>query len=255
MIDLSAVAAGVDLTALAVGGVVVAVAAFLGGVTGFGYALVSAPLLLLLGFPLRFVVTANLSITGLTRVGVAYRFRHHVSPRRSVMLAAGSGPGLFLGAELLSGAAETAVKLLAGVVTMVAAAVLARSLNRPPPAPIPGAPVVAGFVGGFLASATSLLGIGPILLLAREKASPTTFIADLAVFFVWTSALGLLLLLRAGVLAPEALYPAVLVWLPGALGANLLGTALAPRLPERLFRWVTLAVIFVAGAITAASAL
>src|SRR5687767_7824626 len=94
---------GADGSALLVGGVVVFVAAFLGGVTGFGYGLVSAPLLLLIGFPLRFVVTANLTLGGLTRVGVAYRFRRYVSARRSVMLAAGSAPGLFLGAEFLSG--------------------------------------------------------------------------------------------------------------------------------------------------------
>jgi uncharacterized membrane protein YfcA len=245
---------GADGSALLVGGVVVFVAAFLGGVTGFGYGLVSAPLLLLIGFPLRFVVTANLTLGGLTRVGVAYRFRRYVSARRSVMLAAGSAPGLFLGAEFLSGTAETVVKLLAGVVTMVAAALLARSLDHPPPRPVPGAPILAGFVGGFLGSATSLSGIGPILLLARDKASPVTFMADLAVFFTWTSALGLLLLWRSDVIAPDALYPAVLLWLPGSLAGNLLGTSLAPRLPERLFRRLTLGVIFAAGAVTAVTA-
>jgi uncharacterized membrane protein YfcA len=45
----------------------------------------------------------------------------------------------------------------------------------------------------------------------------------------------------------------VLLWLPGALAGNLLGTVVGPRLPERLFRRLSLAVLFVAGAVTAAS--
>ena len=47
---------------LLAGGVTVLAASFLGGVTGFGYSLVAAPLLLLLGFPLPFVVTVNLAL-------------------------------------------------------------------------------------------------------------------------------------------------------------------------------------------------
>ena len=36
----------------------------MGGVTGFGYSFVATPLLLLIGFPLPFVVTANMTVAG-----------------------------------------------------------------------------------------------------------------------------------------------------------------------------------------------
>jgi uncharacterized membrane protein YfcA len=141
--------------------------------------------------------------------------------------------------------------LLAGCAVMMTVVLLARSLDRPPPEPIPGAPLAAGFVGGFLGGSTSLTGVGPIVLLTRDKAAPTTFLADLAVYFVFTSIVGLSLLGLERALEPDALYPAVLLWLPGALAGNLLGTVVGPKLPERLFRRLVLAVLFAAGAVTA----
>jgi uncharacterized membrane protein YfcA len=238
---------------MALGALIVFAAAFLGGVTGFGFALASAPLLLLTGFPLRFVVTANLALGGLTRLSVVYRFRRHISTRRTLGMCAASVPGLYVGARVLATVPESAVKLLAGCVVMATVVLLARSLDRPPPEPIPGAPLAAGFVGGVVGGSTSLTGVGPIVLLTRDKAAPTSFLADLAVYFVWTSTVGLSLLALERALAPEALYTAVLLWLPGALAGNLIGTVVGSRLPERLFRLVVLAVLFAAGAVTAAS--
>ena len=71
---------------LLAGGVTVLAASFLGGVTGFGYSLVAAPLLLLLGFPLPFVVTVNLALACVTRMSVAYRFRADLNVGRATGL-------------------------------------------------------------------------------------------------------------------------------------------------------------------------
>jgi uncharacterized membrane protein YfcA len=239
---------------LLAGALSVAAASFLGGVTGFGYALVATPLLLLAGFPLPFVVTANLSLALVTRVSIAYRFRAHVMPRRVVALVAGSVPGLWIGTRVLAGTDPAAIKLAAGVLVMGVALVLARSLTAPPPRPVPGAPVVAGFAGGFLGATTSLNGVAPVLLLARDKAAPRSFIADLAVYFVVSNAIALSLLTQGGALAQRALFPAAALWLPGSLAANWIGSSVGPRLPEAAFRRLTLAIIFVAGALTALSA-
>jgi uncharacterized membrane protein YfcA len=239
---------------LLAGALSVAAASFLGGVTGFGYALVATPLLLLAGFPLPFVVTANLSLALVTRVSIAYRFRAHVTLRRVVALVVGSVPGLWLGTRVLAGTDPDAIKLAAGVLVMGLALALARSLTAPPPRPVPGAPVAAGFAGGFLGATTSLNGVAPVLLLARDKAAPRSFIADLAVYFVASNAIALGLLTQGGALSHRALFPAAVLWLPGSLAANWFGSTVGPRLPEAAFRRLTLAIIFVAGALTALSA-
>jgi uncharacterized membrane protein YfcA len=240
---------------LLAGAVSVALASFLGGVTGFGYSLVATPLLLLIGYELPFVVTANLSLALVTRLSVAVRFRHSAWPRRVALLVGGAVPGLWLGTLVLRAIAADTIKVAAGLVTMVAAALLARSVNAPPPRRhLPGAPLVAGFLGGFLGASTSLNGVAPVLLLARDKASPRSFLADLAMYFVGANAIGLVILAAQDTLRTDALSPAFLVWLPGSIVGNWLGTTLGPRLPEVAFRRLTLAIVFIAGGVTAITA-
>ena len=243
-----------EATILLAGGLSVIAASFLGGVTGFGYSLVATPLLLLLGFPLAFVVTANLALACVTRMSVAYRFRADLKVRRAAGLIAGSVPGLWLGVTVLTTVDESKIKLGAGLIVMVAAVLLWRVASAPPPRPLPGAPVAAGFAGGFLGAATSLNGVAPVLLLARDKAAPRSVLADLALYFVASNAIGLAILLAEGALDPDALFPAFLLWLPGSLAANWAGTAIGPRLPEADFRRITLAIVFVAGGVTALTA-
>jgi uncharacterized protein len=243
-----------DALILIAGGASVFAASLLGGVTGFGYSLVATPLLLLLGFSLPFVVTVNLALACVTRMPVAYRFRSDLQARRAFWLIAGSVPGLWLGVAVLTSVQESTIKLAAGIVVMVAAALLWRAQSTPPPRPLPGAPVAAGFAGGFLGAATSLNGVAPVLLLARDKAPPRSVLADLALYFVASNAIGLAILLADGALETDALFPAFLLWLPASLAANWVGTAIGPRLPEADFRRATLVVVFVAGAVTAITA-
>jgi uncharacterized membrane protein YfcA len=239
---------------LVLGGLTVALGAFLGGVTGFGYTLVATPLLLLIGFPLPFVVTANLAVAGVTRISTLVRFRRYVTWRRAGSLVGGSVPGLWLGALVLTTVSEGTIKAAAGVLTMVTALILARSLSAPAPPQVPGLALAAGVAGGFLGSSTSLQSIAPVLLLARDKASPRSFQADLAVFFVLANAIGLLILVAGGAVHEDALWPTFFLWLPGSLIGNWLGTSLGPRLPEVAFRKLTLALVFVAGGVTVLTA-
>src|SRR4051812_119081 len=137
---------------LVLGGIAVALASFLGGVTGFGYSLVATPLLLLDGSSLSFVLTFNLALAFVPRLSVAFRFRHSAWPRRVAMLLGGAIPGLWLGVEVLRAVDATTIKVAAGIATMGAAGLLARAGNAPPPRRrVPGAARGPGVLGGFLA--------------------------------------------------------------------------------------------------------
>lgn len=238
---------------LVAGGAVIAGAAFLGGAAGFGTALVSTPLLLLLGYPLPFVITVNMAMNMLTRTSVTFQLRQYVT-RRSWSLVLGSVPGLVLGVVVLSSISEHLIKLAAGIVVLVLTVLMARAIDAPTPRPLPGAPVVAGFAGGFLGSTTSLNGMPPVLLLARDKVAPLSFLADLAVYFVLSNAVALVVLDLGHELSSRALFPALLLWLPGSLIGNQIGITVGTRLPERLFRWVTIIVAVVSGLMTVVTA-
>lgn len=233
---------------------VVCGAALLGGISGFGFALISTPLLLALGFPLAFVVPMNLSIAMLTRVVVALRLREHIRFGRVALMAAASVPGIGLGLLALGAIPTTTIKLATGILVMVATVLIWRAASRPPLRPWPGAAAVAGALGGFLGATTSLNGIPPVLLLSSEQASPKRFQADLALFFVLTNLATLALLGLRGRLPGSAALPLGALWLAAALVANHVGTSLGGRLPTATFRQIALALAFLAGAMTVLTA-
>ena len=235
------------------GALAAAVVAFLAGASGFGFGLLATPLLLLLGFSLPFVVTANLLISLATRVSVAYRLRRRIDLRRSGLLVLGSVPGLYLGAHTLTTVDHRVIKAALGVVVMVAVALLALGSDGASE-PRSAGMLAAGFAGGFLGTTTSLNGIPPVLLLARHAVAAVSFFADLAVYSIGSAGIGLGILGLSGGFSGRALFPAFVLWLPAVLAGNGVGTSLGLRLPQRRFRQLTLALAFVAGAITLATA-
>jgi len=238
---------------LILGGVIAAAAALLAGTSGFGFALVATPLLLLSGFSLPFVVTVNLLIAVVTRTSVAWRLRHAIQRGRVLLLVAGAVPGLWVGSRLLGSVDEHTLKLCAGLLVSAAAVALATAGRYPPGPDVPGLGAVAGCLGGLLGTTTSLIGVPPALLLAWRRLVTASFFADLSVYFVATGGIGLV------VLALDERFDgdgarAFLWWLPGVLVGNLVGTSLGLRLPAAAFHRLTLGVAFVAGVVTAVTA-
>jgi uncharacterized membrane protein YfcA len=247
-----------ELVPTVVGGLIAAGAAMLAGVIGFGYALLSTPLLLALGYPPAVIVTANLSIVLVTRIAVAWRLRASVHWPRVGLLFAASVPGLAIGARLQAMLDPETLRLVIGLAVVVVATILLVQLPRRiriAPRENTAARLAAGFAGGVLGTTTSLSGVPPALYLSRLGLDPVRFIADLAVYFVLTNAAGLLLLVLNRALAPSALLTTTAVWLPGALAGTLLGVRLGARVPGLHFRTLVLAASLGAGVLTAALAL
>jgi uncharacterized protein len=227
------------------------IAALLGGGAGFGYALLSAPFLLMVGFSPPFVVTANLTLGLMTRSMVAWRLRYHITRRRIGILLLSSLPGTILGVIALTQIDESVIRMATGVLVIVASIGLIWSTSRPEPGPpIPGGTGIAGFFAGFLGTTTSLSGVPAAIYFIRERLEPVRFLADMAAFFVGGNILALLVLFISGAFVTSALFPATLLWLPGAMIGNLVGTAIGRRLPHSLFRTFTLGVVIIAGVVT-----
>ena len=238
---------------LIAGGLLVAAAALLAGTSGFGLALVATPTLLLTGFSLPFVVTVNLLISLATRLPVAWRLRGAIDRRRVALLVGGAVPGLWIGSRTLGTVDVHDLQVAVGVVVALAAVALALSERHQPSPGVRGLPVAAGFAGGLLGTTTSLIGIPPALLLTHRRLPARGFIADLALYFIATAAIGLLVLGLEGQLSSEA-GRAFVRWLPGVLVANASGPGVGRRLPAATFRRLTLGVAFVAGVVTAVTA-
>lgn len=239
---------------LVVGGVIVVLAALLAGVSGFGLGIVAVPLLLLAGFSLPFIVTAVLLISLATRLSVAWRLRRSINHRRATVLIGAAVPGLFVGALFLRSSDAQALRLIVGTGVALAAAGLAFAERYPPRPRLRGMNAAAGFAGGVLGTSTSLTGVPPALLLTRRGIATKPFLADLATYFVATSAIGLGVLVLNGHFSQDGA-EAFLWWLPGVVVANLAGTSFALRLPLQTFRTFVLVLAFVAGLATALTSL
>ncbi|WP_409464794.1 sulfite exporter TauE/SafE family protein [Amycolatopsis sp. GA6-003] len=232
------------------GALAVAFAGFIGGLTGFGASLVGTPLLLLIGFPLPQVVVINLIATMITRLAVLHRERHHIDWRRVAVLGAASLPGAAAGALTLHLLPPHALRILAGAVVVLSGLRLLLRPTREPHPATTAKQTIAGLLGGYLSTTTSLNGAPPAVLLASAKVPPRTFVGDLAGYFVVTNCLSLLLLLTAGQFHTADLGPQLPLFVLTALAGNILGGRLIGRVPRTVFDRAIVGLIVVSGVVT-----
>ncbi|WP_020660038.1 sulfite exporter TauE/SafE family protein [Amycolatopsis benzoatilytica] len=239
---------------LVLGALTLAFSGFVGGLTGFGASLVGTPLLLLNGFPLPQVVLINLITTMITRLAVLRRERDHVVWRRVAVLGAAALPGAAAGALTLHWLPPHGLRVLAGIVVVLSGL---RMLLRPARAAHPATPAkqtIAGLLGGYLSTTTSLNGAPPAVLLASAKVPPRTFVADLAGYFVVTNCLSLLLLATAGQVDTAGLAMRLPVLAAAALIGNAIGGRLIGRVPRAIFERGIIGLIVASGIVTMVSA-
>lgn len=215
-----------------------ALAVFAGAVlqsaTGFGFALVAAPILFALLGPQQ-AVTAGVLLGLLLNVLTlaTERRRPAVRTREAGLLLAWSLPGLGLGAVALRELSEELLSGLVAVAVLAALALRVRSRSRATgagAAPVRRSawqPPVAGVTSGALSTSTSLSGPPLVFYLLARGATPAAMRDTLAAIFVVQALLGIPALLMTGTFE-----------LPASLWA-LIGAGLAGQLlGRRAFAWL-----------------
>jgi hypothetical protein len=188
--------------------------------TGFGFALVSAPILFALLGPREAVTVGVLVAIATNLLTLAgERRRPQVRTGDASALLAWSLPGLAIGALALRELSErvlsalVAVAVLGGLALRVVggrAAATARRRAWQLPA--------AGFISGALSTSTSLNGPPLVFCLLARGASPAQMRDTLAVIFIVHAVLGLPALLLTGTFAlPNGLSALVLAGVAGQL--------------------------------------
>lgn len=192
--------------------------------TGFGFALVAAPLLVAVFGPrpaVSVIVVLALVVSVLMLAGE--RRRPRVDARETAALVAWSVPGLLAGALLLGAAPERALKVLVTVVVLVAVGQRLLGTPRSRPWSHPRA-AAAGAVSGVLSTSTGIGGPPLVFHLLGRGLSPALMRDTLAV--VW---------LAGGVLSAGALLVAGAFTLPEATPFMVAGTVAGQALGRRLF--------------------
>lgn len=235
-----------DIEQLVFGTVIVTVAAGIGGLTGFGFALVSTPLFLLIGLPLPTVVALNMAFGISTRLPVAIQLRRQVDYLRVSVIILGTLPGMAVGLLLLDTVNSSLLKKAVGVAVLVAAVALATSRPTGRKFSTP-ASFGVGSIAGALGIVGSLNGVPPAVMYAREGRGAISTLADMAAIVVASSAITGILVVLNQIGDMKMVLIGVVFWLPVALLTTVVSTRLAVRLPVQAFRSAVIVLIAAGG--------
>jgi uncharacterized membrane protein YfcA len=221
------------------------------GLTGFGLALISTPLLLFVYDPRTVVViTAVLSI--FINLAVVWDSWRDAQRRLVLALLPPAFVGIVAGVEVLRVVNPLYIRLAVGVVVVFSALLLLRDI-RLPGAETRWGTVVAGSASGALSTSTGLAGPPIVLLLASRGLPKRVFRGSSAMYFLVMSVAGLIVLFYRGLFDGSDV-PLMLALIPAAFLGKAIGTAMLKRISEKAFRTTTLAIVILTGTLGVATA-
>jgi len=233
----------VDATLLAAM-VIVGLSGIIFGMTGFGFALVSVPPLLLLYEP-ETVVALTIGASLLTSVIVVLGARQELDGRLVLTMLPGASVGLLLGALILDVVEPTFLKIVAGAFVAAYSILLLRGY-QPSGMRSGWAASVAGTASGALATSTGLSGPPVVILFTARQLAKDAFRVTIAAYFVAINLIGILVLLTGGAVGEsEVVTSAALT--PAALLGTVIGNRLVRHFTAAGFRKLTLALLLLTG--------
>lgn len=243
--------------ALPSAGVLVAVMAvvWLAGVTqattGFGFALLVAPVVAALTSPHDAVVM--ISALGLIiPAGMAWKLRSHLRTAVTGRMLAGAALGTPIGLWLLTRLPADAMRVVISAAVIASAALLWRRPRVSGGGPV--LDVAAGLASGALATSTGTNGPPLVLSLQARALPPDEFRANLSVTLGLTNLMVLVVFAATGELRSASL-PLAAAALPALLGGWWAGNALRRRIPPERFRLLVLLLLVVGAVVSAVAAL
>jgi uncharacterized membrane protein YfcA len=221
------------------------------GLTGFGLALISTPILLFVYEPRTVVVlTAIFSI--FINAAVVWDSWQKARRRLAGALLIPALFGIVVGALILGVINPIYIRLGVGAIVIFSALLLVRDIT------LPGAntrwgTLVAGSASGALSTSTGLAGPPIVLLLASRGLPKHEFRGTTALYFLPMSIAGLAVLAVRGLVEASEV-PLGLVLVPVAIVGKAIGTALLKHVSERAFRAITLGLVILTGTLGLATA-
>ena len=221
------------------------------GTTGFGLALISTPILLLVYDPKTVIfLTAVFSVFINAAVVLdSWREAHRTL---AVALLVPACVGIVAGAEVLRVVDPANIRLAVGAVVVFSALLLVRDIRLPGADTRWGA-VVAGSASGALSTSTGLAGPPIVLLLASRHLPKHQFRGTSAFYFLFMSVVTLIILAVRGLVDAEEL-PLAAALVPAAMVGKVIGTAFLKIISEATFRALSLVMVILTGTLGVATA-
>ncbi len=227
---------------LVVVGAAVFFAAFTQVISGFGFALLSVPLMTIAIAPKEAVVVSML--VGLTMTGwQAWHLRADADRVLVRRMVAAAYVGMPVGLLVFVSVGDHVLRLCLGVAVLVAVVLLAFRINLHHVGP--GLDVGAGFVSGVLNTSLSTNGPPLVFALQARQLEPDRFRATISWVFTLSAVVGLGLFIAAGKVTRDGLVAAA-VAIPAMLLGNLAGFPIRKHVHGERFRVLVLLLLMAA---------
>lgn len=223
--------------------VCVLVAGFAQSISGFGFALISVPLMSLMVDPRTSVVVATF-IGAVASTVQAVAEREHVDRAAATRLALASYLGMPVGLAAFMVFDERALRLTVGVAVLFALVTLVAGFRLP--ADRHRFDWALGMFSGVLATSTSTNGPPLVFVLQARGLTPEAFRATINVVFSVVNFGAIALFVAAGKVTSGGLLGAA-VAVPVLGGAMKLGYAVRGRLDASMFRVFVLVLLGISG--------
>jgi uncharacterized membrane protein YfcA len=214
------------------------------GLTGFGFSLLTVPILVILLGP-RKAVPIIIILNAASNVPLYFHSRKWSSLAAIRPLIVAGIISVPVGTYLLLVLDTAALKLIVGVVICLFALAFLLGFRREIKREKRGL-IGAGLVSGILNGLISTGGPPVILFLANQGMPKQRFRANLIAYFLFLNVATLPVHFAGGLLSLEVVEYAAM-FIPALAGGALVGTRLIKHVPEAVFRKTVLAVVMAAG--------
>lgn len=226
--------------------IVIILASFLQGITGFGSALIAAPLALLFVDKTTAIIAlmfASIALNGY----LLWRVRGVIDMRQFRLLFFASLVGLPLGLMALRSLDIDTLRIVAGSFSLVFAVLLyAKPLKA---ARAKSITALAGLFSGVLHTSIGMSGPPVVLLLAGQRAEKDNARRTFAAFFLVMSVVSIGLFAATGTVTHHGLVLGLLS-VPGAILGAYAGAKIARYVSQRQFTFLVLALVCITGLLT-----
>jgi uncharacterized membrane protein YfcA len=235
---------GIDVPTLALANGVTLVAAAIAALTGFGYALLATPILVML-LPPRIVVPVVLQTSIVLLLLLAYEARVNMDWKKIGRWVLGALPGMFLGGYALWVIEDGQMRSLIGVITLLAAALTWLRPSKPWKREWPGS-LGVGLLSGIMAGASGMSGPPVVLYGLKQNWEHSVLRASLIGYFGVVHFLTLCVLQGYGMVDRQTLMLGGAI-LPGLIVGFALGMKWRNYVDQKVFRYIALGLLCTTG--------
>lgn len=228
---------------LVVVAVAIFVAAFTQVIAGFGFGLLSMPIMTL-AIPVEEAVVVSTLLGMVSTSWMGWHLRSDMERPLAKRLTLAAFVGMPLGLWILNVVSDRSLRLALGVSVLVATALLVRRINLAHVGP--RMDIGLGFVSGVLNTSLSTNGPPLVFDLQARQLKPAQFRATIAAVFALSNVVALSLFIAGGKVTNDGVH-AALVALPAWALGQALGWPVRKHVDGERFRVLVLVLLFLAG--------